>query len=93
VLPNARVLEARIIPERIEHWIEPEQHGSEAAEIVRKVFALLFRRERGDIFCSGRRVACKSAADTAASTSSFWSKRLYDFFEARIAAEGVPERV
>ena len=25
----AEFLEARIVPERIEHWIEPEQRGSE----------------------------------------------------------------
>jgi hypothetical protein len=42
--------------------------------------------------CSGRRVACKSAADTAASTSFFRRERRYDFFEARIAAERVPDR-
>ena len=32
-------------------------------------------------------------ADTAASTSFFRRKRLYDFLEARIAAEQVPEGV
>ena len=41
-------LEARIVAQRIEHRIEhriePEQCGV-SAEVVRKVFALLFRRE------------------------------------------------
>jgi hypothetical protein len=55
----AEFLEARIVSQRIEHWIERES----AAEVVRKAFALLFRREGGD-----------------------------DFFEARIAAERVPDR-
>jgi hypothetical protein len=55
-------LEARIIPEWIEHWIEPEQRGSERRKLSKK-FALLFRRER-----------------------------LYNFLEARIAAERIPDR-
>ena len=37
-----------MVAERIEHRIEPEQRRSEAAEVVRKVFGLLFRRQRGD---------------------------------------------
>src|SRR5205814_7485665 len=47
-------LEARIVPERIEHRIEPEQSRSEAAEVVRKVFALFFRREGGDDLLKAR---------------------------------------
>lgn len=45
-----RVLEARIIPKRIKHRIEPEQHGSERW----RVLGLLFRRERGDDFFKAR---------------------------------------
>jgi hypothetical protein len=60
---SQRFLEARIIPERIEHRIEPERRGSEPRSCPKK-FALLFRRERRD-----------------------------DFFEARIAAERVPEQM
>jgi len=42
-------LEARIVPKRIEHRIEPEQRGSERRKLSEK-FSLLFRRERGDDF-------------------------------------------
>jgi hypothetical protein len=46
-------LEARIIPKRIEHGIEPEQRGSQG-EVCAKGFALLFRRERGGDFFEAR---------------------------------------
>ena len=49
----AEFLKARIVPERIEHWIEPEQRGSERGSCPKK-FALLFRRERGDDFLEAR---------------------------------------
>jgi hypothetical protein len=55
-------LKARIVPERLEHRIEPEQSRSVRRKLSEK-FSLRFRRERGD-----------------------------DFFEARIAAERVPDR-
>ena len=51
---RSEFLEARILPERIEHRIEPEQSRSEAAEVVRKVFALFFRREGGDDLLEAR---------------------------------------
>jgi len=43
------LLETRIVPERIEHRIEPEQRRSERRNLSEK-FALLFRRERGNDF-------------------------------------------
>jgi hypothetical protein len=46
-------LETRIIPERIEHWIEPKQRRSERRKLSEK-FALLFRRKRGDDFLEAR---------------------------------------
>ena len=46
-------LETRIIPKRIEHRIEPEQRGP-SGEVVRKVFALFFRRKRIDDFLKAR---------------------------------------
>ena len=46
-------LEARIIPKRIEHWIEPEQRRSERRNLSEK-FGLLFWRERGDDFLEAR---------------------------------------
>ena len=46
-------LEARIIPERIEHGIELEQRGSERRNLSEK-FSLLFRREGGDDFLEAR---------------------------------------
>ena len=49
----AEFLEARIIPKRIEHRIEPEQRGSERRKLSENV-ALLFRRERGDDFLEAR---------------------------------------
>jgi hypothetical protein len=49
----AEFLEARIIPERIEHRIEPEHRGSEPGSCPKK-FALLFRRERRDDFLEAR---------------------------------------
>jgi hypothetical protein len=49
----AEFLEARIIPERIKHRIEPEQCGSQRRKLSEK-FALLFRRERGDDFLEAR---------------------------------------
>jgi superfamily I DNA/RNA helicase len=54
----AEFLEARIIPRRIEHRIELEQRGVNA-EVVRKVFALLLRRERCDKLFEAR-IAAKS---------------------------------
>src|SRR5438477_8490552 len=50
---GSEFLEALIIPERIEHWIEPEQRGSERRNLCEK-FALLFRCERGDDFLKAR---------------------------------------
>jgi hypothetical protein len=47
------LLEARIIPERIERRIEPEQRRSERRTLSEK-FGLLFRRERGDDFLKAR---------------------------------------
>jgi hypothetical protein len=49
----AEFLEARIVPKRIEHWIEPEQRGSDWRNLSEK-FSLLFRRERGDEFFKAR---------------------------------------
>ena len=49
----AEFLEARIVAERIEHRIEPEQSGGEWGSCP-KSFALLFRRERGDDFLEAR---------------------------------------
>ena len=49
----AELLKARIIPQRIEHGIEPEQRGSERRNLSEK-FSLLFRRQRGDDFLKAR---------------------------------------
>jgi hypothetical protein len=49
---SAEFLEALIVPKRIEHRIESEQCRSE--EVVRKVFALLFRRQGRDDFLKPR---------------------------------------
>jgi hypothetical protein len=49
----AEFLEARIIPKRIEHGIEPEQHGGER-QVIRELYGLLFGRERGDDFLEAR---------------------------------------
>jgi hypothetical protein len=46
-------LEARIVPKRIEHGIEPEQCGS-VRQVIRELYGLLFRRERGDNFLKAR---------------------------------------
>jgi len=49
---------ARIIPQRIEHWIKPEQRRSKRRNLSEK-FSLLFRREGGDELFETR-IATKS---------------------------------
>jgi hypothetical protein len=51
--PGGEFLEARIVPERIEHWIEPEQSRSERRNLSEK-FLLSFRRERLNDFLEAR---------------------------------------
>jgi len=51
-----RTLKARIIPERIEHRIEPDQRRCERRKLSEK-FALFFRREGGDDFLEARTTA------------------------------------
>jgi hypothetical protein len=46
-------LEAWIVPQPIEHWIESEQCGSERRDLSEK-FWLLFRRLQGDDFLKAR---------------------------------------
>ena len=46
-------LEARIVPERIEHRIEPEKRGSKRRNLSEK-FSLLFRRKRLNDFLKAR---------------------------------------
>src|SRR5438105_11623524 len=45
-----RVLEARIIPERIEHWIEPEQCESERRNLSEKFSVYCFGASEATIF-------------------------------------------
>ena len=44
------------------------------------------------ISARGKRPAFAKATAWLTDTTLFWSKRSYDFFESRIAAERVPER-
>src|SRR5438552_5906263 len=46
----------------------------------------------GSLSARGRRPAFAKAPARLADDGSFWGKRLYDFFEARIAAERIPDR-
>jgi hypothetical protein len=50
---RSEFLKARIIPQRIEHRIEPEQGRSGWRKLSEK-FSLLFRRERGDDLIEAR---------------------------------------
>jgi len=43
---GSEFLETRIVPERIEHWIEPEQRRSERQNLSEKLIAIVSARAR-----------------------------------------------
>src|SRR4029077_11104400 len=80
---SAEFLEPQIITPRIEHGIEPEQRRG---EVVRKVFALLFRRERGDDFLKARIAAQRIPNGTQTQFAVGWTEG--DFREGFELANG-----
>src|SRR5438034_11793116 len=91
---GSEFLETRIVPERIEHWIEPEQRGSKRRNLSEKLIAIVSARARRRFSRSAdRRGAGPRRAAVLGRRSSALAPRREHAVQFPIAAKLTPSRL